>query len=400
MAKNNTLAASSIKTLFALSLAIIVGLLAIIHYADKASATSEPESMAAVEPQQVDVIITELTPTRLWQNFSGRLEAIDHVQIRPRVGGTITEVLFEEGAIVEKGTALFTVDPRPYKATLERARAKLEAAESDVRLAKAELDRAKSLIDKKVISKSRFDNTQNSYRVAKANVNAANAELLQAELNYEYAHITSPISGRVGRAEITAGNVVEAGPNAPVLTSVVSMDKLYVEFDVDEQTYLQTVRDSRGKEMPIELSLSGDDHVKYEGVIHAFDNQLDTTSGTIRARAILDNKDGALVPGMFANVRLGSAKLKPVLALTEKAIGTDQDKKYVYIVNEQNEVTYREVVLGRSIEGKRIIESGLTEGEKVLVNSLQRVRPGAVVSPVLLSEKNTEKKDLDHVAIN
>lgn len=371
----------------------------VVYYVSEAFASAESQAVES-EIQKVEVVTMQVQKIRVWNEFSGRLEAIDHVDVRPRVGGTITQVLFEEGAVVEKGDPLFVIDPRPYKASLERAKATLQAAESEVRLAKAELKRAEGLVKKKVVSESRYDTANNAYKVALANVNVAKAELTQAKLNYEYAHIKAPVSGRVSRAEITVGNVIEAGANAPVLTSIVSTDKLYAEFDVDEQTYLKTVRGSKAGEMPVVLSLPGDDGTTYQGVIHSFDNRLDTTSGTIRARAILDNTDGALVPGMYANIKLGSAQAEPTILVSEKAIGTDQSKKYVYVISEDNEVTYREVTLGRSVAGNRVVLGGIEAGEKVLVNSLQRVHPGAKVEPVDITLKDHSSNDINELGHN
>ncbi len=356
---------------------LIAGGSALLH-----AGKTDGETTMGSAIQEVEVVTITPQQIRIWNEFSGRLEATDHVNIRPRVGGAITDVLFKEGAIVQQGDPLFIIDPRPYKASLERAKARMQAASSEMRLARTEFNRAKQLVDKKVISKSRYDSAYHSYKAASANVSAAKAELEQAELDYEHAHIKAPVTGRASRAEITEGNVIEAGPNAPILTSIVSTEQLYAEFDVDEQTYLKTVRASTTGNMPVAVTLPGDDGTVYHGVIHAFDNQLDTNSGTIRARAILDNIDGALIPGMFVNVNLGSASPQATLLVNEQAIGTDQSKKYVYVVTPENEVAYREVTLGHTIKGKRVILSGVSAGDRVLVNSQQRVQPGILVEPV------------------
>jgi multidrug efflux system membrane fusion protein len=369
------------------------------YYASRGLASAEPQVVEQTL-QKVEVATIQTQNIRLWTEFSGRLEAIDRVDVRPRVGGTIAQVLFEEGALVKKGAPLFVIDPRPYKAALEHAKATLQAAESDVRLTKAELERAEKLVEKKLVSESRYDSAQNAYKVSLSKFNAAKAGLTQAELNYEYAHIDAPVSGRVSRAEITLGNVIETGPNAPVLTSIVSSDKLYAEFDVDEQTYLKTIRAAKAGKMPVEVSLTNDDGTLYRGVISSFDNRIDPTSGTIRARAILANTDGALVPGMHANIRLGSAQEAATLLVSEKAIGTDQSKRYVYVVTEDNEVAYREVQLGRSIDGNRVVTGGIKSGEKVLVNSLQRVRPGMKVEPIDIALKESETINLNPVAMS
>jgi multidrug efflux system membrane fusion protein len=342
---------------------------------------------------EVQVTLIELKKIRVWREFSGKLRAIHHVEVRPRVGGTITKVLFEEGSIVQEGTPLFVIDPRPYEAAKDSVYAALQAAQSELKLAQTELDRATSLLEKKIIAKSRYDEVFNRHKVAQASLNAAKAAYRNAKLDVEYAHIKAPVTGRVSRAEITEGNVIEAGNNAPILTTIVSNDKLYAEFDVDEQTYLQAVRHMRNAPMPVEMQLASDENLTYEGKIHSFDNRLDATSGTIRARAVFENTDGLLVPGMYAHVRLGSAQQEPKILLQEHAIGTDQNKKFVYVIGEDNTIQYREVKLGHPIEGKRIISAGLDAGEKVLINGLQRVRPGMQVQPVLQHTNDGDRPD-------
>ena len=209
---------------------------------------------------------------------------------------------------------------------------------------------------------------------------SAEAELTTAKLNLDYAHVTAPVSGVVSRAEITEGNVIEAGASAPVLTTIVSNDKLYAEFNVDEHTYINAKRQgAKGAAMPVVMSLAGDADVSYEGELYSFDNKLDLRSGTIRARAVFDNTDGALTPGMFAEIRLGAPSKEEVLVVSDKAVGTDQDKKFVYTVNAENVVEYREVKLGRAVSGGRVVLAGLEPGDRVVVNGLQRVRPNITV---------------------
>ncbi len=344
-------------------------------------ADASKESPGSMSPPSVEVVTIQPQAVRVWSEFSGRLRAVDYVEIRPLVSGTITKVLFQDGATVRKGDALFVIDPRPFEAEFASARAELETAQSRTALAKQEWQRARGLVKKNAISQSRYDTANNDYQVAQAAINAAKARMKQAALNLEYAHIKAPFSGLVSRAEITEGNVIEAGPTAPILTTIVSIDKLYAEFDVDEQTYIKTRRQATGKAMPVELTLTGDEGVVYRGVMHSFDNQLNATSGTIRGRAIFENKDGALVPGMFATVRLGSASEQSLLLVSDRAVRTDQDKKYVYIVTPEKKVAYREVTLGRAVDGHRAVLSGLKSGDQVLINSLQRVRPDMEVQP-------------------
>ncbi len=380
-----------LKTHTTLTIIILICVLGLsgmtIRYISQAYASKDAETSAAAPIPTVDVVTLQPQSIRTWNTFSGRLRAVDYVEIRPLVGGTITKVLFEDGTMVEKGDSLFMIDPRPFKAEFASAQAELESAQSRATLTKQELIRAKGLVKKNAISHSRFDTAKSDYQMALASINLAKARKRRAYLDLEYAHIKAPVTGRISRAEITEGNVIEAGPNAPVLTTVVSIDQLYAEFDVDEQTYIKTWKNSNGHAMPVELILTSDTSVVYHGRIHSFDNQLNTTSGTIRARAIFDNKDGVLVPGMFVTVRLGAPSEESTLLVSDRAVQTNQDKKYVYIVTPEKKVAYREVRLGQPRDGKRVVLSGLTSGEQVLVNSLQRVRPDMEVQPVEFVEK-------------
>lgn len=341
------------------------------------------EAPAAAAPAAPEVVVNTLRAEaiRQWSEFSGRLTAVDYVEIRPRVGGTIHEVAFEDGDFVNKGDLLFVIDPRPFEAALARAEAQLASAKSQVVLTEAELKRAAELVESSFVSKSAYDKRKNDYDVALAAVKSAEAELTTAKLNLDYAHVTAPVSGIVSRPEITEGNLIEAGLSAPVLTTIVSNDKLYAEFNVDERTYVAAKRQgAEGGKMPVVLTLAGDKSVSYEGELYSFDNKLDLRSGTIRARAVFENKDGALTPGMFADIRLGSPSKEEVLVVSDRAVGTDQDKKFVYTVNSDNVVEYREVKLGRSVQGGRVVLAGLEAGDRVIVNGLQRVRPNVTVA--------------------
>ena len=358
---------------------------AALHYITGANDSDGAPTPEKNRVPSVEVVTIQPQSIRIWSKFSGRLRAVNYVEVRPRVGGTITQVLFEEGAIVKKGAPLFVIDPRTFEAEFRSAQAALETAQSQTTLAKSELKRAKGLVQKEVISQSRFDAATNEYQVAMASINTAKARMKQAALDLEFAHIKAPISGRISRAEITEGNVIESGLTAPILTTIVSVDQLYAEFDVDEQTYMKTRRSTTGGAMPVELTLTSDTSAVFRGVIHSFDNQLNTTSGTIRARAIFDNKDRALVPGMFVTVHLGSSEEQSILLVSDRAVRTDQEKKYVYVVTPDSKVAYREVKLGRTLEGQRVVLSGLTSGDQVLMNSLQRVRPEMEVQPVELT---------------
>jgi len=364
----------------ALLAAALVGGVGAYHL-DDAHAGDTPSEAAA--PAAPEVVVNTIRPEaiRQWSEFSGRLTAVDYVEIRPRVSGTIHEVAFADGDVVSKGDLLFVIDPRPFEAALARAEAQLASAKSQVVLTEAELKRAAELVESSFVSKSAYDKRKNDYDVALAAVKSAEAELTTAKLNLDYAHVTAPVSGIVSRPEITEGNLIEAGVSAPVLTTIVSNDKLYAEFNVDERTYVAAKRQGAdGGKMPVVLTLAGDKSVSYEGELYSFDNKLDLRSGTIRARAVFENKDGALTPGMFADIRLGSPSKEEVLVVSDRAVGTDQDKKFVYTVNSDNVVEYREVKLGRSVQGGRVVLSGLEAGDRVIVNGLQRVRPNVTVA--------------------
>ena len=364
---------------YQLTLAAILSGIAGFYYVTNANAAAPAGAPPA---PAVDVVVVQPQEIRTWANFSGRLSPVESAAIKPLVSGTIQQVLFKDGQQVKKGQPLFVIDPRPHQASVQRAQAQLATAQSRAKLARDELSRSQQLITAKLVSQSIYDSALSSDQVAQAAVQEADAALSQAKLNLEYAHISAPISGRISRAELTIGNVVEAGPNAPQLAQIVASDKLYAEFNVDEATYIQFVRNTKvAEKMPVELTLASASGVSYQGYITAFDNRLDTNSGTIRARAVFDNNDGALTAGMFANVRLGSAEKTATLLVPERAIGTNQSKKFVLVVDEKNVATYHEITLGYHYEGQRVILTGVNAGDKVIVNGLSHVRPNSVVNP-------------------
>jgi len=372
---------------FPIVLAVLLSTASGLYYTTGARA--EDPAQAAPPAPSVEVTQLALQEIRTWTRFSGRLTAVESAEIKPLVGGTIVQVLFADGQVVQKGDPLFVIDPRPHEAALQRAEADLVTARSREKLTRDELTRARQLYDNKLISQSIFDTAGSDHQVAQASVQAAESAVKQARLNVEYAHVRAPITGRVGRAELTVGNVVGAGANAPVLTTIVADDHLYAEFNVDEQTYIQSVRSiQQQEEMPVELTLADNDAQVYHGHIHAFDNRLDVASGTIRARAIFENTDGALIPGMYANISLGSANTHASLLVPDRAIGTNQNRKFVYVVDPQNTVQYREVVLGDHFQAHRVIVSGLEAGERIAVNSLSHLRPSTVINPVTVNTLN------------
>ncbi|MCD0504730.1 efflux RND transporter periplasmic adaptor subunit [Bordetella petrii] len=322
-----------------------------------------------------------------WQDYSGRLEAIDRVDIRPLVSGTLVAVHFKDGSLVKKGDRLFTIDPRPYAAEVDRAEAQLAAARARVGFTASELARGKRLLAENAIAKRDFESKRNDAREAAANLQAAQAALETAKLNLGYTEIVAPVAGRVSRAEVTVGNVVAAGAGSVPLTTLVSVSEMYAAFDVDEQAYLQYVSPARvsGVSVPVQLGLSNEAGYSREGVVQSVDNRIDTLSGTIRVRAVFDNTDGLLVPGMYARIRLGGTEPREAVLIEERAIGTDQDKRFVLVVDNENRTVYRQVSLGASQGRLRVITNGLKPGERIVVNGLQRVRPGEAVAPNLVS---------------
>jgi multidrug efflux system membrane fusion protein len=341
---------------------------------------------AAPPPTPVSVAKVEKKSVIEWDEFSGRVRAIDQVEIRPQVSGIIEQVHFQDGQLVRKGDLLFTIDPRPFQAALDNARAVEAGAEAKLALAKTNLERNKNLIASHAIAQSDLDNTNDAFLEANAALQAAQAAVQTAQLNLNYTAITAPVSGRVSRAEITAGNLVGDGPTAPALTTLVSVSPVYVEFEIDEQTYLKYLANGADgnsglARIPVEMGLANQDDYPRRGRLESIDNQLDTSSGTIRVRAVFDDPSGDLTPGLYAKVRTGGSASETALLVDDRAIGTDQDKKFVMVVDAANKATYRAVTLGPMVNGLRIVRSGLEEGERIVVNGLQRVRPNDIVAP-------------------
>jgi len=353
-----------------------------VHQFSNASA----QSAVVVETPAVPVSVETVNAgdVRVWSEFSGRLNAVDFAEIRPEVSGRITEVRFKDGQTVRAGEILFVIDPRPFEAALAKAEANLASARTNAGFAQTEFDRAATLVKSQAIAQRIYDERANAKRVADAAVQGAEAELLQAKVDIDHAYVKAPITGRISRPEITLGNLVQAGANAPLLTSVVSNDGIYADFEVDEQTYMQSIRaeaDTQAKErrIPVEMTVQGDATNAYKGTIYSFDNRINTASGTIRARARFDNKDARLVPGMFVSVKIGSGMKNQALLIPDRAIGNDQNKKFIYVVGDNNKAAYREVALGAQVAGKRIILSGLHSGERVIVDGMQHIAPDVTV---------------------
>jgi multidrug efflux system membrane fusion protein len=324
----------------------------------------------------------------MWEEFSGRLEAIERVDIRSRVAGAVLSVHFVEGALVKRGDLLITIDPAPYAAEADHAEAQVAAARARVAFTKSEVARSQRLWDESAIARRELDERANALNEADANLRAAEAELQSSRLNLSYTQVRAPVSGRVGKLEITVGNLVAAGPGAPVLTTLVSVDPIYASFDADEQVIAHALKDlasasgarAQLQGIPVDMETAVDD-TSFHGHLQLIDNQVNAKSGTVRARAIFDNKDGILMPGQFAKLRMGRSKTVPALLVNERAVGTDQSKKFVMVVGNDNKAAYREVTLGNTVNGLRIVTSGLTAGDRVIVNGLQRIRPGTLIDP-------------------
>ena len=329
-----------------------------------------------------------------WDEFSGRLEAVDQVEIRPRVSGYIKRVTFTEGREVRKGEVLFEIDPRPYQADLERAQAQLEQARTAAELATREVGRAQKLVNVQAISREEFDSRTSAEANGSAAVRAAEAAVETARLNLGWTVVRSPIAGRVSRAEVTAGNLVQAGPpTATLLTTVVSLDPIYLYFDSDEQTYLRYSgraaaagnRGWRDARFPVYLGLANETGFPHEGRLDFVDNRIDPASGTIRTRAVFSNRDRRFTPGLFARVKLVGSQKAPALLVRDAAIGTDQDRKFVLVLGKGDSLEYRPVEIGRLSDGLRIVRSGVAAGDKVVVTGLMRVRPGVKVTPTVVA---------------
>lgn len=378
----------NILTLF--TLACLIAASAAVFYIWHPVGASEAASADMAMPPALPVDIAEVKaePVQVWKKFSGRVVAVDQADIRPQVSGRITEIRFENGRQVEQGDVLVVIDPRPYEAALAQAKAALAAAQTEASLAEKEYQRAKELIESEAISQRIFDERANRRQVAAAAVESAKAQVATAEINLDYAFVKAPISGKISRAELTVGNLVQAGPGAPLLTSIVADDQVYVDFEVDDQTYVGLMREngSAGNlQIPVRLQLASGD-IEIDGFVQSFDNSIDPASGTIRARAVFVNEQKLLLPGMSVSVMMGSPGNTPQILVSERAIGTDQDRKFVYVVNGDNLATYREVKIGDSIEGKRIILAGLEEGEKVIADGIVRIRPNMLVAPKPLAQ--------------
>jgi len=349
---------------------------------------------SAPPPPTIEVAKVVEKNVRDWDEYTGRLQAIDYVDIRPRIAGSIDRVAFKEGQVVKRGDLLFEIDPRPYQAEADRTHADMLRAKSRLELAQIQLVRVQKLKESGAVSGELFDQRQSEEQQAEADMAAAKAAYAASALNLSFTRITSPISGRTSRAEVTRGNLVSGGVNVPrdsatLLTSVVSIDPIYLYFECDEASYLRYERAAQGGQRaaagvdgtPVQLALVDEQGYPHSGSIDFVDNQLNQRTGTVRLRAVFPNKDGLLKSGLYAHIRLLAGNEHPALLVNDVAVGTDQSNRFVLVLGKDNKIEPRVVKLGRMVDGMRVIRNGLAPGDKIVIRGLQRARPGTTVTP-------------------
>ena len=380
----------------------VLMLLALVAGCRAGNADEEAAPPPLPEVSVARVSVTDWHPS---QRFTGRLQARDAVELRPRVGGYIERVLFEEGGRVEAGTPLFRIDARPYRAEVDRLSAERQRARAALELARSNESRAARLLEENAISTEEHDNLATAKRIAEAELAAVEAALDTAELNLEFTTVRAPIAGRLSRALITEGNLVDS---STLLTTLVSDDPIHAYFDADEQSYLEYVRgrsstdSSSGADAgpSVRVGLINEEGYPHAGRLDFIDNQVDPVSGTIRGRAVLDNADGFFTPGLFVRLELEGPESRQVALVDERAVGTDLDRKFVLVLDEQNVAQYRQVEIGPQVDDLRVILDGLGEGDRVIVNGLQRVRPGMPVAPLKVAMSRSDREPLANVAAN
>jgi RND family efflux transporter MFP subunit len=353
-----------------------------------------PSQVAPATPIPVTVSYPVERDVTDYADFTGRTAAVDSVEVRARVSGYLDKVYFKEGALVKKNDKLFVIDPRPYRAELERARGTIAQIEARVHRLERDYHRAKNLIARGAVGQEEYDRYEADYREAVANLDVAKANRDLAALNVEYAQGIAPVSGRISRYVVTVGNLIQSGDQGggTLLTTIVSVDPMYAYFDMDERTVLrirQLIREGKAKSAgqttwPVALGLATEEGFPHQGTINFEDNQVNPKTGTLRVRGVFPNKDEALTPGFFARVRVPIGPAHHALLVADRAIDTDQGEKVLYIVNKKKEVVSRPVRLGALHDGLREITGGLEPGEQVIVTGLQQVRPGVTVEPRVL----------------
>lgn len=355
-----------------------------------ALAGCKPAAPAAPPPPEVEVARVLQATIAEWDEYNGRIEAVENVQVRPRVSGYIDRIEFTQGKLVRQGDLLVRIDPRPYQAEVDRAAAEHRRASVAQELARKELQRVEQLRSSGAVSVEELDERHSTLAQAEAGVAVARAALDAARLDLSFTRVTAPIDGRVGRPEVTRGNLISGGPNGgTLLTTVVSLDPVYVDFEGDEGNYLRYSAMIRSGERPsprdtsdpAEVGLANEEGFPHRGYVSFVDNQINPQTGTVRARAVLDNKDGYFTPGMFARIRVRAREARPAVLIEDRAVATDQSRKYVLVLGADNLLAYRAVKLGSLSDGLRVVREGLKGDETIVVNGLQRVRSGATVTP-------------------
>jgi len=343
------------------------------------ASTHAAEPAAALPTPEVTVARVLLRPVSDTNAFTGRIQSVDMIQIKPRVSGYIDAVHFTEGAQVKKGDLLFTIDPRPYRAESDRLAANLAQARAEAKNADANAARGVKLVDQHAVSREEADRLDTAAASARAQVASVQAALDNARLNLSFTEVRAPIDGKVSNAQITPGNLVTP---TDTLTSVVTVDPMYVYFDVDEQTFLKLdrLRRQNGHAPDVDMGLADESGYPHTGKIDFVDNQVRAGAGTIRLRAVFPNADGAFTAGLFARVELRSGTAQPRALIDDKAVGTDLGNKFVYVIGKDGKVEYRRVATGALVDGLRVVDTGLNADDVIVVNGLQRVRPGVEVN--------------------
>jgi membrane fusion protein, multidrug efflux system len=381
---------SKTQTIVTSSLILIITLATFASLNTGCSSSARPQAPAPPEVSVAEVICRQLGDT---DEFTGRLEPVNSVEVRPRVSGYLQSVHFKEGAIVRQGDLLFQIDPRPFQAEVDRLKGELSQAKAQRSRAQSDFERAERLHNNDGMSAEEYDRRAAVRNEAEARIASTEAALRGAELNLEFTRVTAPITGRVGRAEITEGNLVEGGAGQiRPLTTLVSLDPIYVYFDVDEQTYLKYARltqthgtSSHDLRSAAQLGLADEDAFPHVGQVSFVDNQVSSSTGTIRLRATFANKNFALTPGLFARIRLQGGGAQSGCLARDEAVVTDLNQKYVFVLGKNNMLAYRPVKLGPITDGLRVVRDGLHQGDVIVVSGLQRVRPGASVTPKMVS---------------
>lgn len=358
---------------------------AVVMLAGCGAHSEEPVSPA---PPEVDVAEVLVEPVTVWETFTGRVAAPETVELRPRVSGYIDKVAFEEGTRVAAGDLLFQIDPRPYRAKEKAAGAELAQARSQLAQAKSEAERAEQLLASRAVSREEYDQRSTALSAARARVDAAQAALDSTELDLAYTQVKAPISGRVGRAMVTQGNLANA--DQTLLTTIVSVDPVYVYFDSDEQTGLANWTTAAGQRLSVQVAVAGESGFPHQGELDFIDNRMDASTGTLQYRAVLGNPDDALRPGQFARVKMPVAHLDSALLINRKAVLANQDRRLVYVVDDANQVQPRQISTGHQVGDLLVIESGLDPGDRVIVSGQLRVfGAGMTVNPHQVAMRQT-----------